>query len=156
MELSSGDSPPLLRVTVIFAVGGATPAEAVNRAKQLQALYRRRELALQRPVGGQEQLWRAMLPGYPAQPAAFAYRQFLLVRDLAAAQPFGSDDAGDDTGWPLLYSTDAGTLRVVLLDIAQALREGRSASIGIVGDSGGGKSYLSKALSGTPSPPACR
>ncbi len=145
-ELSSGEQPPLLRCIVMFAVGGTTAAEAIDRGQQLRAVCRRRELVVQRPSGGQQAIWQAMQPCYLTSPAVLAYRQFLMCRDLAAAGPFLTADVGDPTGMPLLYSSDSGTLRPVLLDLASALREGRSASIGIEGDSGSGKSWMSKSI----------
>src|SRR5581483_4033364 len=115
-------------------------------AGALQAMFQPADYGLARPTGGQLGLFRSMLPG--TEPAAVCrdYTQFLLARDLAAGAPFVSTDVGDPAGALIGCSLDTGVFSPVLFDPAYGPRVDRSASIGVCGALGSGKSFLAKLL----------
>lgn len=134
------------QATMVLSVAAADLPTLEERAGALQSLYAPADYGLARPTGGQAALLRAMLPGTAAPPVCRDYTQFLLARDLAAGAPFCSTEVGDPTGLLIGASLDAGVTTPVLMDPAYGPKVDRSASVGMVGALGAGKSYLCKLL----------
>ena len=145
-QLAANPSDPELETTVVFSVWAESLAELERRADQLRTSFETNEYALPRPTGGQLSLYGAMLPGSVAPREVRDYTQYLLPRDLAAGMPFAGADLGDPAGMLLAVSLDAGTVRPVLFDAARGPTINRSGSLGLFGELGSGKSYLSKCL----------
>ncbi|MFD0332200.1 ATP-binding protein [Streptacidiphilus monticola] len=99
-----------------------------------------------RPVGGQEALLALGLPGMPAAPSLREFRQYQLSEDWAMSGAGASVEVGDGQGALLGVSLDAGTVLPVLLDLPGAPGRDVSASMGVVGELGSGKSVLLKSL----------
>ena len=134
------------QATMVFATWADNLVDLEEQASALQAMFQPADYGLGRPTGGQLALFRSMLPG--TEPAAVCrdYTQFLLARDLAAGAPFTGSEVGDPSGMLLGASLDAGVFAPVLFDPAYGPSINRSASIGVSGALGSGKSYLAKLL----------
>ncbi|MEU7031461.1 ATP-binding protein [Streptomyces sp. NPDC046275] len=132
-----------------MTVWGTTPAECDQRAAALQARLRAANYRLVRPVGGQEELFTLGLPATTTPPAVRQYVQHQLGEDWAMHQALTGQSFGDPTGAMIGFSQDIGTAHPVLLDIADAPAKNASASLGLAGDLGGGKSTLLKLLAGS-------
>lgn len=134
--------------TTVFAVG-ATDAQAVTeQARALAAYYEAAGYRLQQPLGYQEDLWWAMVPGAPANRAVREFAQITTSKALSAAVPFASTDLGDSSGSLLGVNISTGRPGAVLHDIAGASLRDMSGSMGIAGALGAGKSLLMKKLCG--------
>ena len=145
-ELSAAPSEPELWATVLFSVAAPGLDELEHQATTLTGLLEPHEFSLGRPTGGQLALTRAFLPGTTSPAAADDYRQYLLARDLAGTGPCTGSDVGDPTGLLLGSSLDAGIPAPVLFDPAYGPTVGATASLGVCGALGSGKSYFLKRL----------
>ena len=74
------------------------------------------------------------------------FTQHQLSEDWAAGGAFTNTGVGDPSGMMIGVDLDCGTIRPVLINLADAPQRNASASMGIVGDLGGGKSVLEKLL----------
>ncbi|MEV6822892.1 ATP-binding protein [Nocardiopsis dassonvillei] len=135
-----------IQSATVLCVWGETPEEVDRYAELLHHSLSAAEYQLMRPVGGQRALWASMLPGAPVPSVLAECTQFQLASDYAMAMPWASTEVGDPTGSLLGISLDGGTARPVLVDLARAPRQDASASLGVVGELGAGKSVLLKAL----------
>ncbi|MFI2620531.1 ATP-binding protein [Streptomyces sp. NPDC018584] len=131
----------------VMTVWAGTPDECDRRAGALQAQLRGGNYRLVRPVGGQEDLFTLTLPATATPPATRQYVQHQLGEDWAMHGAFTVPRFGDPTGVMVGFSQDVGTVTPTLLDIANAPIQNASASFGIAGDLGGGKSVLLKMIS---------
>ncbi|MEV0449799.1 ATP-binding protein [Streptomyces sp. NPDC050600] len=136
-----------VQTVTVMTVWGSTPAECDQRAAALQARLRSANYRLVRPVGGQEELFMLGLPAAAMPPATRQYVQHQLGEDWAMHGALAGQAFGDPTGVMVGFSQDIGTVSPVLLDIADAPAKNASASLGLAGDLGGGKSTLLKLIS---------
>ncbi|MET9955987.1 ATP-binding protein [Streptomyces sp. NPDC006339] len=136
-----------VQTVTAMTVWGSSPAECDQRAAALQARLRGANYRLVRPVGGQEELFTLGLPGAATPPATRQYVQHQLGEDWAMHGALAGQTFGDPTGAMVGFSQDVGTASPVLLDIADAPAKNASASLGLAGDLGGGKSTLLKLIS---------
>ncbi|MEV4976014.1 ATP-binding protein [Streptomyces scopuliridis] len=130
----------------VMTVWGDSAAECDRRAGALQSRLRGANYRLVRPVGGQQELFALTLPADVAPPVTRQYTQHQLGEDWAMNGAFAGQGFGDPTGAMIGFSQDVGTVTPTLLDIANAPRANASASFGIAGDLGGGKSVLLKLI----------
>ncbi|WJV51807.1 ATP-binding protein [Streptomyces flavofungini] len=130
----------------VMTVWADTPAECDRRAGALQARLKGANYRLVRPVGGQEELFTLTLPATATPPATRQYVQHQLGEDWAMHGALTGHSFGDPTGAMIGFSQDVGTVTPTLLDIANAPTQNASASFGIAGDLGGGKSVLLKMI----------
>lgn len=136
---------PELEVTMLFGLASDSLADLEVQASELQSLFAGYEYQLPRPTGGQLRLLRSMLPGAAAAPICRSYAQWLMPGDLASGMPHASAELGDPAGMLLGYNLDA-QLRPVLFDPAYGPSVNRSASTGVFGAVGSGKSYMVKRM----------
>ncbi|MEU0489992.1 ATP-binding protein [Nocardiopsis sp. NPDC006139] len=135
-----------IQSATVLCVWGSSPEEADQHAELLRHSLSAAEYQLIRPTGGQRALWASMLPGTVVPAVLAEATQYQLASDYAMAMPWCSSDVGDPTGALLGVSLDGGTARPVLVDLARAPRQDASASLGVVGELGAGKSVLLKAV----------
>lgn len=145
-ELAASPAEPELWATVLFSLAAPTLEILEDRAASVAGCVEPHEFGTGRPTGGQMALTRAFLPGSDAPPVADDYRQYLLARDLAGTGPCTASDVGDPTGLLLGTSLDFGVPAPVLFDAAYGPAVGATASIGVCGALGSGKSYFLKRL----------
>lgn len=136
------------QATMIFCVAAADPQDAQAQAKDLAAYFGAAEYRLDQPVGYQEALWWATLPGTPATRVVREYAQISTSRALSAAVPLASSALGDARGSLLGLNITTARAGVVLHDLAGAADRDISGSIAIAGEKGGGKSLTLKKLAG--------
>ncbi|MFI1169182.1 ATP-binding protein [Streptomyces sp. NPDC020801] len=131
----------------VMTVWGDTTAECDERAGRLHSRLRGANFRLQRPRGGQGELFTLTLPATTAPGATRQYAQYELGEDWAMHGALNGHAFGDPTGAMIGFSQDVGTVTPTLLDIADAPIRNASASFGVAGDLGGGKSVLLKLIS---------
>ncbi|WP_372404851.1 ATP-binding protein [Streptomyces luteireticuli] len=130
----------------VLSVWGPDARTCEERARALAGEVKGAGYRLVRPIGGQEKLFSLFLPGSTAAASVREFTQFQLSEDWAMGGAFVSASFGDPTGQLIGISQDAGTVVPVLLDVANAPRANASASFGVAGDLGGGKSVLLKLI----------
>ncbi|MGX1727914.1 ATP-binding protein [Streptomyces diastaticus] len=131
---------------VVLTVWGPTPEICEARARALSASFAGADYRLVRPVGLQEELFRVGLPGTVSSWRTVEFRQHHLSEDWAMLGAFGRTEVGDPTGMLLGLDLDCGTSRPVLVNLSDAPKADASASLGVVGDLGSGKSVMQKLL----------
>jgi hypothetical protein len=136
------------QATIVFAVASHTPADVLEQARKLADYLGAAGYKLQQPLGYQEDLWWAMVPGAPAGRVVREFAQITTSRALSATVPLASTDLGDGRGSLLAVNISTGRPGAVLHDIAGASRRDVSGSMGIAGELGAGKSVLQKKLAG--------
>lgn len=136
------------QATIIFCVASRDPDDVLEQAKELSDYLGAAEFRLDHPVGYQEALWWAMLPGVPATQAVRDYTQITTARALAAAVPITSSELGDARGSLLGLNITTARAGIVMHDLAGASDRDISGSIAIAGEKGGGKSLTLKKLAG--------
>jgi len=130
----------------VFTVWGPDAVTCDARARAVVAMLSGGDYRAVRPYGMQEQLFALGLPGAPRPAQVREFTQHQLSQDWAAVGAFTDTTVGDPTGLMVGVDLDCGTIRPVLLNIADAPQKNASASVGIVGDLGAGKSVLEKLL----------
>ncbi|WP_406278315.1 ATP-binding protein [Streptomyces sp. NBC_00191] len=130
----------------VLTVWGPDAVACDARARALAALLSGGDYRAVRPHGMQEALFALGLPATARPAGVREFTQHQLSEDWAASGAFTNTTVGDPTGMMVGYDLDCGTMRPVLLNIADAPQRNASASVGIVGDLGAGKSVLEKLL----------
>lgn len=133
-----------IRAMVTLAVWGDSPQDAEGRAAALASDFGATDYTFARPVGKQQDLWHAMLPGCRTPPVMTGYAQILLARDFAMAMPWCGSQLGDDRGALYGIQVASGGARPVFLDPSRGPRENTDASMAFIGEKGGGKSVAMK------------
>lgn len=129
---------------LLLAVGDVEKDTAIDKAKTLIKAFNDSDCKLERPLGGQEALWWAMLPGCPLPRVAHAYRQFTTSAAFGMLVPFTSSRLGGDRGSVFALNTATARPNVVHLDLGGAPELDKSGSIAFVGELGAGKSFAMK------------
>ncbi|WP_326809635.1 ATP-binding protein (plasmid) [Streptomyces sp. NBC_01186] len=149
-ELDSRASQSTVEVEVqavtVLTVWGPDPQVCDKRAGMLSKRVRGANYRLARPAGEQEELLALSLPGTPTPPKTTQYVQNQLGEDWVLGGALVGGGFGDARGQMIGVSQDAGTVRPVLLDVALSVLENFSASLGVAGDLGAGKSVLLKLI----------
>ncbi|MCW8384103.1 ATP-binding protein [Streptomyces justiciae] len=130
----------------VLTVWGPTAAVCDARARALAALLAGADYRSVRPAGLQEALFALGLPGTVRPGAVREFTQHQVSEDWALSGAFTSAEVGDPNGMFLGIDLDCGTTRPVMINIADAPKQDASASMGIVGDLGAGKSVLQKLI----------
>jgi hypothetical protein len=133
--LRSTEHPPLLNVSVAFAVGGSTAEELDQRVEQLRARYG--TVHLHKPLGLQPALFMDHLPRADCG-VVRDYQDVLTKEQFAALMPIGTHQAGSDRGSYIAHTLSAGS-RPVKFDVTEASQSGRPPSILLAGTPGSGK-----------------
>ncbi|MGI5518726.1 ATP-binding protein [Streptomyces sp. CA-106131] len=130
----------------VLTVWGPTAAVCDARARALAALLGGADYRAVRPAGLQEALFTLGLPG-PVRPGVVReFTQHQVCEDWALCGAFTTAEVGDPGGMFLGIDLDCGTTRPVMINVADAPKVDASASMGIVGDLGAGKSVLQKLI----------
>ncbi|MFF4282895.1 ATP-binding protein [Streptomyces kronopolitis] len=135
-----------VRSITVLTVWAPTASECAERARTLQKRMGGANYRLIPPLGAQAELFALGLPGGARTSKAREFEQYQLSGDFAMNGALLATGFGDPTGQMVGISLDAGTVRPVLWDIADAPLQDASASLGVAGDLGGGKSVLLKLL----------
>lgn len=143
-SLNSSEQEVEVEATVIFATGGETAEVARTKARILAAEYRRFDFILDTPLGSQEALWWSALPGIPWLPNSKEFSQITSGREFATGVPILSFELGDPKGARFGVNISTGGYSLILSDKDGAITGNTSASYGVVGALGSGKSVLMK------------
>ncbi|MFD7055583.1 ATP-binding protein [Streptomyces mirabilis] len=130
----------------VLTVWGPTAAICDARARALAALLGSADYRAVRPAGLQEALFTLGLPGTVRPGVTREFTQHQVSEDWALSGAFTVGDVGDPNGMFLGIDLDSGTTRPVMINVADAPKVDASASMGIVGDLGAGKSVLQKLI----------
>lgn len=149
-ELDSTENEVEVEVTSIFAVSGADIASAKANAKALSQWFKNVfEYQLHMPIGGQEQLWDSMQPGSVRNKLVRDYAQLTTSKNAASSVPMAMNALGDDVGMCFALNRSGGRNNIVIIDLEGASTTLEvSASIGIAGELGAGKSFCMKKIVG--------
>ncbi|MFD3381309.1 MULTISPECIES: ATP-binding protein [unclassified Streptomyces] len=131
----------------VLTVWGPTAAVCDARARALAALLGGADYRAVRPAGLQEALFLLGLPGTARPGVVREFTQHQVSEDWALGGAFSTGEVGDPNGMFLGLDLDCGTTRPVMINVADAPKHDASASLGIVGDLGAGKSVLQKLIS---------
>ncbi|MFD4953463.1 ATP-binding protein [Streptomyces sp. NPDC058451] len=131
----------------VLTVWGPTAAVCDARARALAALLGGADYRAVRPAGLQEALFTLGLPGTGRPGVVREFTQHQVSEDWALSGAFTAAEVGDPNGMFLGIDLDCGTTRPVMINVADAPKQDASASMGIVGDLGAGKSVLEKLIS---------
>lgn len=130
----------------VLTVWGPTAAVCDARARALTALLGGADYRAVRPAGLQEALFTLGLPARLRPGAAREFTQHQVSEDWALGGAFTTAEVGDPSGMFLGIDLDCGTTRPVMINVADAPKQDASASMGVVGDLGAGKSVLQKLI----------
>ncbi|MGW0632061.1 ATP-binding protein, partial [Streptomyces sp. NPDC002758] len=130
----------------VLTVWGPTAAVCDARARALAALLGGADYRAVRPAGLQEALFSLGLPGTVRPGVVREFTQHQISEDWALGGAFTTAEVGDPNGMFLGIDLDSGTTRPVMINVADAPKQDASASMGIVGDLGAGKSVLQKLI----------
>ncbi|MFJ5779287.1 ATP-binding protein [Streptomyces sp. NPDC093094] len=130
----------------VLTVWGPTAAVCDARARALAALLGGADYRAVRPAGLQEALFTLGLPGTVRPAMVREFTQHQVSEDWALGGAFTVGEVGDPGGMFLGLDLDCGTTRPVMVNLADAPKQDASASMGIVGDLGAGKSVLQKLI----------
>ncbi|MGW2827383.1 ATP-binding protein [Streptomyces sp. NPDC001443] len=130
----------------VLTVWGPTAAICDARARALVALLAGADYRAIRPAGLQEALFTLGLPGTVRPGIVREFTQHQVSEDWALSGAFTAAEVGDPNGMFLGIDLDCGTTRPVMINVADAPKADASASMGIVGDLGAGKSVLQKLI----------
>ncbi|MGW2936351.1 ATP-binding protein [Streptomyces sp. NPDC001156] len=130
----------------VLTVWGPTAAVCDARARALAALLGGADYRAVRPAGLQEALFTLGLPGTVRPGVVREFTQHQVSEDWALGGAFTASEVGDPNGMFLGIDLDSGTTRPVMINVADAPKVDASASMGIVGDLGAGKSVLQKLI----------
>ncbi|TXS61406.1 ATP/GTP-binding protein [Streptomyces sp. me109] len=130
----------------VLTVWGPTAAVCDARARALTALLGGADYRAVRPAGLQESLFTLGLPATVRPGVVREFTQHQVSEDWALGGAFTTAEVGDPNGMFLGIDLDCGTTRPVMVNVADAPKQDASASIGIVGDLGAGKSVLQKLI----------
>lgn len=130
----------------VLTVWGPTAAVCDARARALAALLGGADYRAVRPAGLQEALFTLGLPGTVRPGVVREFTQHQISEDWALGGAFTVGEVGDPSGMFLGIDLDSGTTRPVMINVADAPKVDASASMGIVGDLGAGKSVLQKLI----------
>ncbi|WP_122614534.1 ATP-binding protein [Streptomyces sp. Tu 4128] len=130
----------------VLTVWGPTAAVCDARARALAALLSGADYRAVRPAGLQEALFTLGLPGTARPGMLREFTQHQVSEDWALSGAFTTSEVGDPNGMFLGLDLDCGTSRPVMINVADAPKQDASASMGIVGDLGAGKSVLQKLI----------
>ncbi|WP_409239745.1 ATP-binding protein [Streptomyces sp. PA5.6] len=133
----------------VLTVWASSPQLCDARARALEKLLAGADYRAVRPSGLQVELFMLGLPGAVRAPKLREFTQHQLSEDWALSGAFAHSEVGDPTGLLLGLDLDCGTTRPVLINVADAPKQDASASLGVVGDLGSGKSVLLKLIAGS-------
>ncbi|MCX5256705.1 ATP-binding protein [Streptomyces canus] len=130
----------------VLTVWGPTAAICDARARALASLLGGADYRAVRPAGLQEALFLLGLPGTARPGVVREFTQHQVSEDWALGGAFSIGEVGDPGGMFLGIDLDCGTTRPVMINVADAPKVDASASMGIVGDLGAGKSVMQKLI----------
>lgn len=147
-SLNRSDKEVEVQGTIIFAVGGDSPELAMAKGRFLAAAYKQDDFMLEAPLGGQEELWWAMVPGVPTTHLVRELAQITTGREFASGLPMTATVLGDQKGSRFGVNITTGRRVPILRNMSGNILADTSGSFGVVAEKGAGKSVLLKGEAG--------
>lgn len=138
-----------VQATIMYAVGADSDEMVLQRARAVTSAFQGADFVLDAPLGGQEELWWAMIPGIPTSSYVREFAQITTGREFATANPLSESQLGDRKGALVAWNETRGRRAPVLLDFDGTIKGNFSSSFGVVAELGAGKSWLMKLIAGT-------
>jgi len=139
--LQASSRPPLLRATLVIALGAATERELERRVEMCRRAYG--EIRLHRPLGDQLELFLQHFPGQRTRIGG--YDDTLTTEQVAAMMPTATHEAGSKSGFYLGY-TLSGSRQPVRFNLNEGSESNRNTALLCVGALGTGKTTLAQKL----------
>ncbi|MFI5825493.1 ATP-binding protein [Streptomyces rishiriensis] len=146
--LNASEREVEVQATIIVAVGADTAEQAQADARYVARHYADREFKLAPPLGHQEDLWGAMLPGAALTREVQRFQQVTTGRFFAMGVPIVSDDLGTESGFQIATNVSSTRRSPVYMDIGSLMEQDGSGSFGVTGENGSGKSTFLKIVAG--------
>lgn len=146
--LNASEREVEVQATFMIAVGADNPEDAQAYARFIARHYNDREFKLSAPLGHQEHLWSAMLPGVPQSREVQRFQQVTTGRFFAMGVPLVCDALGTETGFQIATNVSSARRSPVYMDIGGLMELDSSGSFGITGENGSGKSTFLKIIAG--------
>ncbi len=140
-HLQTSSRPPLLRATLVIAVGAADEPELEERVEMCRRAYG--AIRLHRPLGDQLPLFLQLLPGQRTRVSG--YDDTLTTEQAAAMMPTATHVVGSRRGFYLGH-TLTGSRRPVRFNLREGSDSDRNTAILSVGALGSGKTTLAQKL----------
>lgn len=147
-----------VQATMLICVSGPDPEDVSVQAKAMADWISQWGYRAIAPLGCQETMWWAMVPGVPTGQFVREYAQITTSSDLAALCPLATVEIGDTKGSALALNIGHGPMlaegvpcgptSVVFHDPDGATDRNESGSIAVSGDLGSGKSFTLKKIAG--------
>lgn len=147
-----------VQATTVLCVAAQDADAALEQARSLAAWVSEWGYRAQAPLGQQEMMWWAMVPGVPAGEFVREYAQIAPSADVAVWCPLATVAVGDTRGsvlglnignGPLLeLDVPCGPVQLIYHDPDGATDRHESGSMAVTGDLGSGKSAMLKKIAG--------
>ncbi len=140
-HLQASSRPPLLRATLVLAIGAEEEAQLAERVETCRRAYG--EIRLHRPLGDQLALFIQQLPGQRTRVAG--YDDTLTTEQVGAMMPTATHAVGSRAGFYLGH-TLSGSRQPVRFNLREGSERDRNTAILSVGALGSGKTTLAQKL----------
>ncbi|MEB3022946.1 MULTISPECIES: hypothetical protein [Mycolicibacter] len=137
--------PRGMKVAAMFSFAHQNRAFLEERITELSAHFLKHDFTPYLPVGGQFDMWQAMMPGSSCPPVVEQIKQTTTARLFSSYIPVRRTVLGDAIGVPIGINEENALGQIVHWDIFNASVKG-NASMTVCGAKNKGKSYLEKAL----------
>ena len=139
----SESAPRGMKVAVVFSFAHQNRSFLEKRVAELAEHFEKHDFTPYLPVGGQFDMWQAMMPGSSCPTLVEDIKQTTTARLLSAYMPVRRTVIGDAIGVPIGINKENALGQIVHWDIFNASDKG-NASVTISGAKNKGKSYLIK------------
>lgn len=137
--------PRGMRVAAIFALADPNPQILENNVRSVIEQFESNHFAVTRPVGGQFELLKMMLPGSSRTEFGTELQQDTTTHLFSACMPVRRTHAGDAVGMPFAINKENDLGQIIHLDVLGATDKG-SGSLAATGAQGSGKSLTFKRI----------
>lgn len=144
-SVRSEAGPVPMRVTTVFAFGGANLEVTRQRMRSMRRMFNESGFKVIQPTGGQRELFKSMFPCYPFGAILEDLAGTTTAKLLGGYAPLRDYRIGDGVGIPFAVDISHGLGQIVHLDLLNATARG-NASIACTGAQGKGKSHFMKSV----------
>lgn len=136
-----------MRAVVVFSFAAQQLDTLNNTVDDIMEHFADHDYTPILPVGGQYDLWKAMMPGSSCPPVLEDLKHITTTRRFGAFMPIRRTVVGDPTGMPIAINKENALGQIVHRDLLHATDRG-NASIAVIGAPNAGKTQLLKLISG--------
>lgn len=140
VAVKSETAPRGIRVATTFTFGSQNLEYLNDKVDELYQKFIDNDFTPMLPVGGQDDLWKATMPGGPATDLIEDAKQVSTTKLFSGAMPIRRTDAGDGVGIPVFRIKENALGQYVHWDLINATDKPSGGSTGLVAAKGGGKS----------------